>query len=32
MSSDMTVKVGDYGLAQEIFKVSFCAAALIVVW
>jgi len=31
MSSDMTVKVGDYGLAEEIFKVIAYFAVLIAV-
>jgi len=24
VSADMSIKVGDYGLAEELFKVSYC--------
>jgi len=32
MSSDMTAKVGDYGLAEEIYKVNSCVTVFIVVF
>ena len=31
LTSDMAVKVGDYGLAEEMYKVKFDIAVLIVV-
>ena len=31
LTSDMAVKVGDYGLAEEIYKVKFDTAVLVVV-